>query len=135
MKLNRLFALILSAVMSASAFATGSPEDIQGATTVDASAAKVEFDRGTAFIDTRNDSDWQAGRIADATHLDIKDNFSQDSLGVEVAKDDAVVFYCNGEKSMRSSKAAAEAVSWGYSKVYYFRDGFPAWKAAGYPVE
>jgi rhodanese-related sulfurtransferase len=36
---------------------------------------------------------------------------------------------------MRSSDATKLAVGWGFSKVYYYRDGFPAWKAAGNPVE
>jgi rhodanese-related sulfurtransferase len=36
---------------------------------------------------------------------------------------------------MRSSNASKKAVEWGYKNVYYFRLGFPAWKAAGYPAE
>ena len=61
--------------------------------------------------------------------------FNEQSLAAESSKEDAVVFYCNGAKCGRSAKCAAKAVSWGYSKVYYFRAGMPAWKAAGYPVE
>ena len=53
----------------------------------------------------------------------------------EAGKDEAVVIYCNGEKCMRSSKACAQAVEWGFTNISYFRDGFPAWKAAGYPTE
>ena len=56
-------------------------------------------------------------------------------VGAVAGKDEAVVMYCNGHNCMRSSKASAMAVGWGYSKIYYFRDGFPAWKDAGYPVE
>jgi 3-mercaptopyruvate sulfurtransferase SseA len=29
----------------------------------------------------------------------------------------------------------ALAVSWGYEKVYYFKNGLEIWKQAGYPVE
>lgn len=36
---------------------------------------------------------------------------------------------------MRSSLAVGKAVEWGYTKVYYFRDGFIGWRAGGYPVE
>ena len=65
----------------------------------------------------------------------MKKAFSPESLEAEVKKDEPVVFYCNGHKCLRSSKASALAVSWGWNKVYYYRDGFPAWKAAGNPVE
>jgi rhodanese-related sulfurtransferase len=112
-----------------------SPQTIDGATTVSAAEAKDLFDKGTLFVDTRKDKDWSAGRIPDAVHLDVKQALSEETLGNEAKKDEAVVMYCNGESCMRSSKASAMAVEWGFTKVYYFRDGFPAWKSAGYPVE
>ena len=112
-----------------------SPTTVTGAKSVNAAEAKALFDKGTIFVDTRKDKDWNAGRVPDALHLDVKKAFNEASLGKEVKKTDAVVMYCNGESCLRSSKATAMAVGWGYSNVYYFRDGFPAWKAAGYPVE
>ena len=33
---------------------------------------------------------------------------------------------------MRASLAVGKAVNWGYTKVYYFRDGFIGWRAAGH---
>lgn len=113
-----------------------SPMTVAGATTVDAAKAKSLFDKKVAFIDTRNDKDWDAGRLPGALHMDInKGAFTKDTLGAKVKKDQEVVMYCNGEKCLRSAEAAGQAISWGYSKVYYFRDGFPAWQAAGYPTE
>ena len=112
-----------------------SPTSVDGAKTVNAAEAKALFDKGSIFVDTRKDKDWSAGRIPDAVHLDVKKKFSEETLGKEIKKGDSVVMYCNGESCLRSSKATAMAVGWGYSNVYYFRDGFPAWKAAGYPVE
>jgi len=112
-----------------------SPESVSGATTVDAAQAKQLFDDEALFIDTRKDKDWDAGRVPGAEHLDIKKALTADSLAAVAGKDEAIVMYCNGHKCMRSSKASAMAVEWGYSKVYYFRDGFPAWKDSGYPVE
>ena len=35
---------------------------------------------------------------------------------------------------MRASLAVGKAIDWGYQKVYYFRDGFIGWRAAGLPV-
>lgn len=112
-----------------------SPKTVDGATTVDAAQAKSLFEQEVAFIDVRKSSDWEAGRVPGAIHLELKKVFNEAALMEEVAKDEPVVFYCNGEKCMRSSEATKSAVGWGYSKVHYFRDGFPAWKAAGYPIE
>ena len=112
-----------------------SPTTVDGAKTVNAAEAKALFDKGAIFVDTRKDKDWNAGRVPDAIHLDVKKKLSEATLGKEVKKDAAVIMYCNGTSCMRSSKAAKMSVGWGYSNVYYFRDGFPAWKAAGYPVE
>jgi rhodanese-related sulfurtransferase len=112
-----------------------SPTAVDGAVSVDAAKAKALFDSGVVFIDVRSDKDWAAGRIPDAVHIELKKKFNEEAMAAEVKKGDQVVIYCNGESCMRSSKASAQAVSWGFTGVHYFRDGFPAWKAAGYPVE
>ncbi len=112
-----------------------SPESVPGVTTVDGAKAKALFDKGVPFIDVRNDKDFNGGRIPGAVHLDLNKNFTADSLGKHVKKDQEVVIYCNGPSCLRSSEGSAKAKSWGYSKVYYYRLGFPDWKAAGYPVE
>lgn len=112
-----------------------SPQSIDGAVTLDTAEAKAMFDQEVAFVDVRKDSDWDAGRIPGAIHLDIKSKFSEESLAGEIEKGESVVIYCNGASCMRSSDASAMAVGWGFSRVHYYRDGFPAWKAAGNPVE
>lgn len=136
MKLAKSLMALLFALMATAALAEKvSPETVDGATTVDAAQAKALFDEEVAFVDPRSDSDWDAGRIPGAIHLNIKTNFNKDSLAAEVSADEKVVMYCNGHSCLRSSDAAKMAVEWGYKQVYYFRDGFPAWQAAGYPVE
>lgn len=112
-----------------------SPMTVDGATTVSASEAKALFDSGVLFVDVRSEKDWNAGRIPGAVHIELKKVFTEESLSAESAKDEKLVLYCNGESCMRSSKASANAVQWGFTNVHYFRDGFPAWKSAGYPVE
>ncbi|MCP3671006.1 MAG: hypothetical protein GY814_11350 [Gammaproteobacteria bacterium] len=52
----------------------------------------------------------------------------------QVSQEEPVVFYCNAEKCDRSSWGAALALEWGWKKIYYFRDGFPAWSKAGLPL-
>jgi rhodanese-related sulfurtransferase len=112
-----------------------SPLTVDGAKTVNTDEAKKLFNSGALFVDTRKDADWDAGRVADAVHLNIKSNFTEQTLLAELNKGEPVVLYCNGERCMRSSNACKKAVAWGFSNVYYYRDGFPAWKSAGHPSE
>jgi rhodanese-related sulfurtransferase len=128
---------IITLLFNASIWAaTESPMTVAGAITVNAMEAKALFDSEALFVDVRKDSDWDAGRIPGAVHLDNnKGKFTDASLSAEIGKDDKVVIYCNGASCPRSARGAADAVSWGFKRVYYFRDGFPAWKGAGYPVE
>ena len=130
-----VYLFIVSAFNSVMAKGEMAPMQVSGATTIDEKKAKELFESEVAFVDVRKDSDWDAGRIPGAIHLDLKKNFTKESLAEEVSTGEQVVFYCNGEKCLRSSAAAEKAVQWGYSKVYYFRSGFPSWKAAGLPVE
>jgi len=132
-----LFLLLAALLIQTPLWASGeSPAAVEGAVTVSAEEAKALFDGEVLFVDVRKDSDWDAGRIPGAVHLDNKKgSFSESTLGAEIAKAEKVVIYCNGPKCMRSSKGSAAAVAWGFTNVYYFRDGFPAWKAAGFPVE
>ncbi len=111
-----------------------SPTEVAGATTVDSIAAKILFDRGVPFVDVRGDARWKDGHIPGAVSLDLKQGFSEAALSQVVAKDQEVVIYCMGPRCLRSSKACAKAVGWGFEKVYYLREGVPGWKAAGYPV-
>lgn len=126
------------ALLSISSFALAgdvSPKTVDGATTVDTAQARELFDNEALFVDVRKNSDWDAGRIPGAVHLELKKVFSEETLSAEAGKDEPIVIYCNGESCMRSSAGSAQAVGWGFSKIYYYRDGFPAWKAASNPVE
>jgi rhodanese-related sulfurtransferase len=117
-----------------------SPTSVAGATTVDAAKAYELWQNRAVFIDPRKPGQFEAGRIPGAINLVYGPGkpdqpFNQASLEAEVAKSDPVVFYCNAEECDRSSWTAALAVEWGWQEVYYFRDGYPSWAAAGYPVE
>lgn len=134
MRMIALLAALMVAV-TMSARADTSPETVAGATTVTVEQAAELFERGVVFVDVRKPSDYEAGRVPGAVHLDLPSAFTEEALAAEVAKDDPVVIYCNGHSCMRSSEASALAVGWGWTEVFYLRDGFPAWDAAGHPVE
>ena len=132
-----LICLLLTLFIAPAAFSGDgvSPMTIDGAKTVTTEEAKKLFDDGVLFVDVRKDKDWNAGRVSDAAHLNIKTKLSEQSLSEEIKKTDPAVIYCNGERCMRSSDACKKAVAWGFTNLYYYRDGFPAWKNAGHPVE
>lgn len=130
-----VLASLAFAPASALAEKKNSPTKIRGAVTIDAKKAKELFDKGVVFVDVRKDKDYAAGRVPDAIHIELHKVFSKETLAKAAKPDQPLVIYCNGHHCMRSSHATKQAVAWGYKKVYYFRDGFPAWKSSGYPVE
>ena len=96
-----LYILVLVLMVTAPLVAVAekqSPKTVPGATAIDAAKAKALFDQGVIFVDTRNDADWEAGRIPDAVHLGVYEVLSEETLSEVVKKDESVVFYCNGFK-------------------------------------
>ena len=111
--------------------------EVQGAIEVDAAEAKRLSDRGVRFVDTRGDREWRDGHIPGAVHLSLEPAvivLNEATLSAVVAKDEEVVFYCEGRSCYLSPCACAKALTWGFTKVYYFAGGFPGWKAADYAV-
>lgn len=111
-----------------------SPLVVPGATTVDAKMANALHAQGAVFVDTRNRGLWDLGHIPGAHLLDLASDFDEQALESVVGRDEPVVVYCEGPKCLRSSEACVMAVDWGFTEVYYYREGFPSWKAAGHPV-
>jgi TolB-like protein/class 3 adenylate cyclase/rhodanese-related sulfurtransferase/Tfp pilus assembly protein PilF len=109
--------------------------DVEGATKIDAAKAKALHDQGVVFVDVRGAPLFGAGHVPSARNLDLGSELSKDSLAQLAGKDDPVVFFCTGKYCPFSAYACAKALLWGYTRVYYFAGGVPAWKDAGYPVE
>jgi len=112
-----------------------SPTKVIGATTIDAAEAKRLHNRGVIFVDVRGNDSYNDGHIPGAAHLYLKEGFDEVALTAVATKGQEVVIYCQGPRCLLSSKACAKAIAWGFVKVYYFREGFPSWKAAGYLVD
>lgn len=111
------------------------PASVAGAKTVGVAEAKALYDKKALFVDARNNSDWEGGRVAGAVHLELKSGLTKESLAKHAKPGDPIVFYCNGVKCMVSANAIEKVKPWGYTNLFYLREGFPAWKAAKYPVE
>jgi rhodanese-related sulfurtransferase len=97
--------------------------------------AKALNAQGVVFVDVRDNVDFGVGHVPSARNLHLHTGLSKESLSRLVRKDDEVVFSCHGKYCALSAFACAKAVLWGYTRVYYFAGGYPAWKEAGYPVE
>jgi rhodanese-related sulfurtransferase len=101
---------------------------------IDGSKADFMFSQRILFVDVRGNSDWDAGRIAGAEHIDVN-KISADSLGDLVEKDDVFIIYGNDPGDKRLTEAVTKAVSSGYTKIHYYPGGFIDWKKRGKPVE
>jgi rhodanese-related sulfurtransferase len=132
-EMHKFLAVALALIIGSAApvRAEESPLSVNGATSVSTQDAKALFDKKATFIDVRKDTDWDAGRIPGALHMDLKAKFTQAALQEATKKDQDIVLYCNGSNCLRSSEASVQAIAWGYTKVHYYRDGFPGWQAAG----
>jgi len=106
---------------------------VQGTIEIDAAEAKALHDNGIAFIDSRGKSVFERGHIPGATNLLLHHVWG--GLANIVDLDAAIVFYCGDPKCHLAAHSSAQALSLGYTRVYYFAGGFLAWENAGYPIE
>lgn len=93
---------------------------------------KVGYIPGSVRLQNDPDRSWVEDQSSPGRELD---DLTEAALQEVVAKDELVVFYCNGTDCGRSSSSAALAVEWGWQEVYDFRQGFPGWQDAGHPVK
>jgi hydroxyacylglutathione hydrolase len=85
--------------------------------------------RGVAIIDVRNQSEWDAGHLPGAHHMQLG------ALGArlnEVPRDGVVVVHCQG--GGRSAIAASLLQARGFTNVVNLQGGYAEWAAAGHPV-
>ena len=108
------------------------PENIEGARTISTATAKLLFDKGYRFIDVRGLDDFKIGHIPGAFHLSIKSGFDEQNLSTIVKKNQPAVIYCNGILCMGSSIATRKAIDWGWSNIFYYREGIRDWQQQGY---
>ena len=107
--------------------------DVKGAIEIDAIEAKSLHDRGVVFLDSRGKDLYWRGHIPGATNLFFHQVW--DSLSKLVDINSEIVFYCVDPKCHLAAHSSAQALTLGYTKVYYFAGGFSAWEHSGYPVE
>lgn len=148
------FTRILAKATAAMAFlglvglvqAAETPATLPGTTLVSADQVKQLLDKGVPVIDARVAAEYAEGHIKGAKNITYKEksaktvdfDASQDKFDLSqmpADKNAPVVLYCNAGDCWRSFKAATISMKAGYTKIHWFRGGFPEWKSKGYPVE
>ena len=135
-----------SALLFANTTFANTPDSLKGTILVDAAKAKSLSDSGVKVIDARVANEYAEAHIKGAINVPYKEksakaaefDASQDSFDLSklpADKSEPILFYCNGEECWKGYKAAHAAVKAGHKTVYWFRLGFPEWKAKGYPIE
>lgn len=122
------------------------PRSLPGAQVVDAATVTQLMQRGARYIDTRTDAEFKAGHVPgaqlvpyvekspkDADYDARLDQFDTTQLGSNRAAE--LIFACNGPECWKSYKASQAALKAGFSKVHWFRGGFPEWRSAGQKIQ
>jgi rhodanese-related sulfurtransferase len=91
--------------------------------------AQKLIDDGAQLIDVRTDHEWEAGRIAGATHIPLPELAERTD---EIDKDRPVVLYCRG--GTRSTMAADALADAGYDAAK-LSEGVVGWAEADLPLE
>lgn len=140
MKFHHLIFVILSISFVFSPCANAekpfAPERLEGIIRVDAEATVnlIVNTPNLIIIDARKDSEYLKGHIQGAISL-LDTTMTLEDLNIHAPdKSTPLLFYCNGERCLRSSRAARKALEWGYKLVYWFRGGWNEWTEKGMPI-
>jgi rhodanese-related sulfurtransferase len=103
------------------------------------SVARVKeiFDRGDVlFVDARSRENYDNGHIPGAVSFPVG-QFDEkiDTFITEHSPEQPIVTYCSGRTCEDSHHLARLLSGVGFNHVKILIDGFPGWKAEGYPIE
>jgi len=134
--LSKIAVLLLLVNQLAMAEKPLAPESLDGITRVSAEDAVdlIVKTPNLIIVDSRKDIEYSKGHIQGSISL-LDTNMTPDMLASHVPdKATPVLFYCNGERCLRSSRAAIRALEWGYERIYWFRGGWSEWVKKGMPI-
>jgi rhodanese-related sulfurtransferase len=130
---------------SVGAMLNTTPTSLPGAKVVSLSEAQDLIAKGIPVFDVRNDEEYKKGHIpgsifvpyveSSAKEVDFDpgdDRFALNRLPKD--KNAPLMMYCDGVVCWKSYKSTTLAVQKGWKNIYWFRGGFPEWKAAGLPI-
>ncbi len=141
-----LCAAALATLAFGAARAAETPPTLAGAKLVSAEEVKKMLDAGVPVIDTRIAAEYAEKTIKGAVSVPYKEKSAKDP-GFDASQDQfdlsrlpankaaPLVLFCNSGECWKSYKASVVAIKAGYSKVHWFRGGFPEWSAKGLPTQ
>lgn len=142
-----MLSLILMALLAMPALAAKplTPETIDGGEIVSTDWVKANYGKVPIF-DVRKKAEYVEGHIKGAISTPYKEksaktvdfDASMDKLDLSkfpADKNAAIVVHCNGPRCWKSYKSAITLIKAGYTNVKWYRDGYPDWKAKGFPIQ
>jgi rhodanese-related sulfurtransferase len=102
--------------------------------------------KGATIVDTRRAGEYAEGTIKGAVNVPYDPEKSAKDAGFDPAQDKFdlsklpdknahIVTFCNAGSCWKSYKSAVVLAKNGYKNVYWYRNGFPDWKARKLPTE
>lgn len=112
------------------------PENIQDVTIVSAEEVidMIMADPDLIIIDSRKKTEYLKGHIEGAINILNTSLNHEDLERISPDKSEAILFYCNGTRCLRSSDSINKAKSWGYTRLIWFRGGWKEWSEKRLPV-
>src|ERR1700704_1027045 len=122
------------------------PTVLQGIKILNAEDVRDLMAKGVPLYDVRIEKEYKEKHIKGALPLtyaekskkEVGYDANQDEFKLAETvkdKDSPLIFACNGGECWKSYKASVWAQNQGYKNVYWFRGGFPEWKAKNLPME
>ena len=137
-RLATLLPIAFAALLSLAAHAEKpfAPPAIEGATTLSAEATieLIQNEPTLLIIDSRRYEEFAKGHIEGSINL-LDTEMDEAALAIHTKeKARPLLFYCNGERCLRSANAVERARSWGYRNLHWFRGGWQEWIDKELPV-
>ena len=85
------------------------------------------------IIDSRHPQDHRQGYIETSVNLPLESTDCDALSRLSQGRDQAFVFYCNGNAADTSMAAIQIASDCGYRRLFWFRGGFVEWEDKDYP--
>jgi rhodanese-related sulfurtransferase len=103
----------------------------------DVTLAKKLYDsQKFIFIDARSRDDYDEAHIKGAISFPVGQFDEKIEVFLEqYSPEKAIIIYCSGRTCEDSHKLAQLLLAFGYTQINVFIDGYPGWKAEGYPIE